>query len=141
MDEEVRIHVLGLLPRKQILIRAATKDDLGRGWNSQATFRADASGSVDAITGDGITLAFQQAEALAGALAVDDLSLYESEHRRIAFRPAYMGELLNINAFDQPGVELAKVYTHALMGRAGYETQRAELEAMQKKAGDGKYVV
>lgn len=43
---------------------------------------------------------------------------------------AYMGELLNINAFDQPGVELAKVYTHALMGRAGYETQRAELEKL-----------
>src|SRR5204862_2195353 len=28
---------------------------------------------------------------------------------------AYMGELMNINAFDQPGVELAKVYTYALM--------------------------
>jgi glucose-6-phosphate isomerase len=54
---------------------------------------------------------------------------------------AYMGELLNINAFDQPGVELAKVYTHALMGRAGYETQRAELEAMAKKDAGGKYVV
>jgi len=54
---------------------------------------------------------------------------------------AYMGELLNINAFDQPGVELAKVYTHALMGRAGYETQRAELEAMAKKEAEGKYVV
>ena len=54
---------------------------------------------------------------------------------------AYMGELLNINAFDQPGVELAKVYTHALMGRAGYETQRAELEAMAMKEARGKYVV
>jgi menaquinone-9 beta-reductase len=54
----------------------------------------DASGSVDAITGDGITLAFQHAEALAGALQAGDLSLYEAEHRRIAFRPACMGELL-----------------------------------------------
>src|SRR5262249_24128186 len=54
---------------------------------------------------------------------------------------AYMGELLNINAFDQPGVELAKVYTHALMGRAGYETQRTELEAMAEKEAAGKYVV
>jgi glucose-6-phosphate isomerase len=54
---------------------------------------------------------------------------------------AYMGELLNINAFDQPGVELAKIYTHALMGRAGYETQRAELEEMAKKESGGKYVV
>jgi flavin-dependent dehydrogenase len=54
----------------------------------------DASGSVDAITGDGITLAFHQAEALAGAMVAGDLNLYEAEHRRIAFRPAYMGELL-----------------------------------------------
>jgi flavin-dependent dehydrogenase len=54
----------------------------------------DASGSVDAITGDGITLAFQQAEALAEAFAADNLSLYEAEHRRISLRPAYMGELL-----------------------------------------------
>ena len=54
---------------------------------------------------------------------------------------AYMGELLNINAFDQPGVELAKIYTHALMGRAGYETQRAELEEMAKKEAGGSYTV
>jgi glucose-6-phosphate isomerase len=46
---------------------------------------------------------------------------------------SYMGEFLNINAFDQPGVELAKVYTYALMGRSGYETQRRELEEMQGK--------
>lgn len=45
---------------------------------------------------------------------------------------AYMGELMNINAFDQPGVELAKVYTYALMGRAGYDAQRAELQALDK---------
>ncbi len=54
---------------------------------------------------------------------------------------AYMGELLNINAFDQPGVELAKVYTHALMGRNGYEVQRAELEKMAKNEAEGTYVV
>ncbi len=39
-----------------------------------------------------------------------------------------MGELLGINAFDQPGVELGKVLTYALMGRSGFEGQRAELE-------------
>ena len=31
------------------------------------------------------------------------------------------GELYNIDAFNQPGVEQAKNYTYALMGRAGYE--------------------
>jgi len=33
---------------------------------------------------------------------------------------AYAGELFNINAFDQPGVELGKLLTYALMGRTGY---------------------
>lgn len=34
---------------------------------------------------------------------------------------ALAGGLLNIDPFDQPGVELAKKYTYALMGRKGYE--------------------
>jgi len=34
---------------------------------------------------------------------------------------AIAGELYNINTFNQPGVEQAKDYTYALMGRAGYE--------------------
>lgn len=34
---------------------------------------------------------------------------------------AIAGELYHINTFNQPGVEQAKNYTYALMGRAGYE--------------------
>ncbi len=34
---------------------------------------------------------------------------------------AIAGELFGIDPFDQPGVELAKKYTYALMGRKGYE--------------------
>ena len=34
---------------------------------------------------------------------------------------AIVGELYHINTFNQPGVEQAKNYTYALMGRAGYE--------------------
>ncbi len=34
---------------------------------------------------------------------------------------AIAGALLDIDPFDQPGVELAKKYTYALMGRKGYE--------------------
>ncbi len=34
---------------------------------------------------------------------------------------AIAGALYNVNAFDQPGVEQAKNYTYALMGRVGYE--------------------
>ena len=39
---------------------------------------------------------------------------------------ALAGSLLNIDPFDQPGVELGKQYTHALMGRKGYEHLVAE---------------
>ena len=41
---------------------------------------------------------------------------------------AFAGELLNINTFDQPGVEEGKNATYALLGRPGYEGKRAELD-------------
>lgn len=41
---------------------------------------------------------------------------------------AIAGELYNINTFDQPGVEQAKNYTYALMGRAGYEDSAKALQ-------------
>ena len=44
-----------------------------------------------------------------------------------AFQTALSGELYNIDAFDQPGVEGGKVATYALMGRKGYEKQAARL--------------
>lgn len=44
---------------------------------------------------------------------------------------AISGGLYNIDAFDQPGVEQAKNYTYALMGRKGYEeTAKALKEKM-----------
>ena len=54
----------------------------------------DASGSVDAITGEGLGLAFRQALALADALAAGNLDLYEAAHRRLARRPAFIARLL-----------------------------------------------
>jgi len=54
----------------------------------------DASGAVDAITGEGMSLAFQQAEALAEAIAQDDLSLYAGAHSRLRRRPIWMARLL-----------------------------------------------
>jgi flavin-dependent dehydrogenase len=54
----------------------------------------DASGSVDAITGEGLCLLFQQSVALAAALEAGDLSLYQAEHRRIGRRPEWMADLM-----------------------------------------------
>ena len=41
---------------------------------------------------------------------------------------AIAGELYNIDTFNQPGVEQAKNYTYALMGRAGYEDSAHSLQ-------------
>ena len=54
----------------------------------------DASGSVDAITGDGLSLAFQQAIALAEALLHGALPRYVAEHARLSRRPHQMARLL-----------------------------------------------
>jgi glucose-6-phosphate isomerase len=40
---------------------------------------------------------------------------------------AFMGELYDINAFDQPGVETGKTAAFALMGRKGYKERIKEL--------------
>ena len=54
----------------------------------------DASGSVDAITGHGLSLAFQQAIFLAEAFERGNLAHYESEHRKMAAMPALMSRLM-----------------------------------------------
>jgi len=51
----------------------------------------------------------------------------------LEIQTAAAGELFNINAFDQPGVEEGKTATYALMGRKGYEQQGRELEAGLEK--------
>src|SRR5262245_11607525 len=54
----------------------------------------DASGSVDAITGEGLCLLFRQARALGTALAAGDLRLYQAAHRRIGMRAEWMAEAM-----------------------------------------------
>jgi glucose-6-phosphate isomerase len=36
----------------------------------------------------------------------------------------FMGHLMSVNAFDQPGVEQGKIYTKAMMGKKGLEKDR-----------------
>ena len=52
---------------------------------------------------------------------------------------AYCGALLNVDTFNQPGVEEGKNATYALFDRKGYEEKKAELNAAPKK--DAKYTV
>jgi flavin-dependent dehydrogenase len=62
----------------------------------------DASGTVDAITGDGLCLAFQQAAALASALESGDLDRYAAAHSRLSRRPAFMaGFMLTLDRWPR----------------------------------------
>ena len=54
----------------------------------------EAAGSVDAITGEGLAIAFRQATALANAFAANDLSLYAAACRKIMRLPRAMAELM-----------------------------------------------
>jgi glucose-6-phosphate isomerase len=52
---------------------------------------------------------------------------------------AYCGAMLNINAYNQPGVEEGKKATYALLGRKGYEDKKRELDARPSKKR--KYII
>jgi flavin-dependent dehydrogenase len=54
----------------------------------------DASGGVDAITGEGLRLAFRQALILASAVEQGDLDVYGQAHRTLARKPMFIGDIL-----------------------------------------------
>lgn len=49
---------------------------------------------------------------------------------------AYVGAMLNINTFNQPGVEGGKNATYALFGKKGYEATKKEMDDAPKKNSD-----
>ena len=57
----------------------------------------------------------------------------------LELQTAYTGALLNINTFNQPGVENGKKATFALLGKKGYEAQKREMD--DAPALDDKYIV
>jgi menaquinone-9 beta-reductase len=54
----------------------------------------DASGSADAITGEGLALSFRQALLLAEAMAVDNLAIYQAGHPLILRMPHLMSRMM-----------------------------------------------
>ncbi|HYB60670.1 MAG TPA: NAD(P)/FAD-dependent oxidoreductase [Methylomirabilota bacterium] len=54
----------------------------------------EAAGSVDAVTGAGLTIAFQEALALADAMRAGNLSAYQAAHAKISRLPHLMSRML-----------------------------------------------
>jgi menaquinone-9 beta-reductase len=71
-----------------------TTRSLRRVTTGRVALVGDASGSVDAVTGEGIALALRQALLLAEAISADDLAIYESAHPAILHIPRLMARLL-----------------------------------------------
>jgi flavin-dependent dehydrogenase len=67
---------------------------LKRVWRGKVALMGDAAGTVDAITGEGLGLAFSQAVALAGCIKAGDLSPYQKIHDQLALRPLLMARLM-----------------------------------------------
>ena len=92
-------------PQLQRRLHSATATDTPRGsvtlnrklhrvTRGNVALIGDASGSVDAVTGEGLGLAFHQALALAEALRGGNLASYQQAHRAIQRRPYFMGRAM-----------------------------------------------
>jgi glucose-6-phosphate isomerase len=107
--------------------------------------------AFDALAGQSLAkLIDAERRATAAALAeagrpncTVTLDRVDEEHlgaffQMMEFETAFIGELLDINAFDQPGVELGKLFTYGLMGRKGYEKYVRRFRAYEKKRARAK---
>ncbi len=140
--------LLADFPRLEERLAGALPASKDRGWGplrqrarsvtrGRLALIGDAAGYVDAITGEGLSIAFHQAEALASALQAGDLRSYARQHRRIVALPDAMTRLLLfierrpalrrrvIRALArEPAVfsRLLAVHCRALPARRGLET-------------------
>jgi flavin-dependent dehydrogenase len=67
---------------------------LRRVYRGRTVLVGDASAGVDAITGEGLCLAFRQAALLGNCLASGDLARYQKGHRTLVRRPALMARMM-----------------------------------------------
>jgi flavin-dependent dehydrogenase len=87
-----RVKDADLITREQGAVSATRA--LRSVYRGSTALVGEASGSVDAITGDGLSMAFQQAHALAEAFVNDDLAQYQRAHHRIERLPRMMANLM-----------------------------------------------
>ena len=105
-DAHVRLdQALPLIPELYVRLKNALVTSTERGalsasrhlprvYREHISLVGDASGSVDAITGEGLRLGFEHGLALAEALADDNLDAYAAVHRNLMRRPAFMAALM-----------------------------------------------
>jgi len=105
-DSELRLEqALATFPELNARLRGAETSSVERGavtanrklrrvWRRNIALIGDASGTVDAITGEGLGLSFRQAVVLARCLGSGNLARYQAAHRSLALRPLVMARLM-----------------------------------------------
>ena len=78
---------------------------------------------------DSTTVSLEDNQRPTLTLTIDKIDEYHIAQLlyMLEVQTAILGELYNINTFDQPGVEQVKNYMYALMGRAGFEGSASSL--------------
>jgi flavin-dependent dehydrogenase len=71
---------------------------LSRVYRDRTVLVGDASGGVDAVTGEGLCLALRQAALLGECLASGDLAGYQKGHRALLRRPTMMARMMLLMA-------------------------------------------
>ncbi|MEE8522984.1 MAG: NAD(P)/FAD-dependent oxidoreductase [Thermoanaerobaculia bacterium] len=90
----LRERLEGAEPRSRDRGAGPLRQRVRRVTRGRVALVGDASGYVDAITGEGLSLAFHQAVALAAALRRGDLASYARRHRRLGRLPNTLTGLL-----------------------------------------------
>ncbi|MEI9976241.1 MAG: NAD(P)/FAD-dependent oxidoreductase [Ignavibacteriota bacterium] len=93
---------------------------LRRVFRDRTALIGDASGSVDAIAGEGLSLAFLQAIALSDAIAAGDLRPYQAKHRQLGRSPLVMANLLLMLdrcAWARPLIWKGLAFEPSILGR------------------------
>ncbi len=136
-------HALNLFPSLQGRLRTALPSDTPKGavtmsrrlrhvTSGNIALIGDASGSVDAITGEGLALCFRQALELSHALKAGDLTLYERAHAKLLRLPHFMSRTMLL--MDRSPVILTKtlntfqrkpdLFSHLLQVHIGHSPVR-----------------
>lgn len=91
---EVSIHLRDapLLSQQRGAVSMTSK--LRRVIDGEVALVGDASGSTDAVTGEGLAMSFRQAHALAEAIEAGSLEQYDIAHQKIGRLPHTMGSLM-----------------------------------------------
>ncbi len=90
----LRLNLAGARELSRVRGALTTTRKLRRVTAGKVALVGDASGSADAVTGEGIGLSFRQALLLAQAIAAENLDIYEAGHPLIQRMPHLMSRVM-----------------------------------------------